>query len=175
METKPAYQRAIAQIGRPEGLMRQSASPEDRLTEHLMVYCWLGTLDFGAAGGLRDAFYATAPDKLRGHAMWFIGTSVSHWDEAAPPQVYDRLKRLVKTRLDVAQNASCPADFGSELANFGWWFASEKFDERWSLEMLLSALRLTRKAEGEMEVVMLSCSPPGVPGIRCSVSIVCGS
>jgi len=42
-----------------------------------------------------------------------------------------------------------------EPANFGWWFASEKFNERWSLETLLAILKLPCKAEGEMDVVKL--------------------
>jgi hypothetical protein len=87
--------------------------------------------------------------------MWFVGTSVSHWNEGAPPQVYERLKKLVERRLEVARQAASPAGSVNELANFGWWFASEKFDERWSLETLLAVLRLTRKAEGEMDVVKL--------------------
>lgn len=151
----PAYKRAVAQIGQPGGMMQHHDLPEDRLAEHLMVYYWLGLLEFGSADGLLDAFYAAASDRLRGHAMWFVGTSVSHWDESAPPQLYERLKKLVERRIEVARQAPGPADFVHELANFGWWFASEKFDERWSIETLVSTLHLTRKAEGEMDVVKL--------------------
>jgi hypothetical protein len=154
-ELVPAYQRAVAQIGSPGEMIQHPAMPEDRLAEHLIFYYWLGTLEFGSADGLLDAFYATAPDKLRGHAMWFVGTSVSRWDEAAPPQVYERLRKLVERRLEVAGRAANPADFVHELPNFGCWFASEKFDERWSLETLHAVLRLTRKAEGAMDVVKL--------------------
>lgn len=151
----PAYRRAVSQIGQPGGMMHRPELPEDRLAEHLMVYYWLGSLEFGSADGLLDAFYATAPDKLRGHAMWFVGTSASHWDEGAPPQIFDRLRNLVERRLEAARQAASSADFVRELANFGWWFASEKFDERWSLDTLLAVLQLTRKAEGEMDVVKL--------------------
>lgn len=151
----PAYRRALSQIGQPGGMMHSPELPENRLAEHLMVYYWLGSLEFGAADGLLDAFYATAPDKLRGHAMWFVGTSVSQWDEGAPPQILERLKNLVEMRLEAARQAANPADFVHELANFGWWFASEKFDERWSLQTLLAVLHLTRKAENEKDVVTL--------------------
>ena len=41
------------------------------------------------------------------------------------------------------------------MANFGYWFTSEKFDERWSIEMLLATLQLTKKTESEMDVVKL--------------------
>lgn len=151
----PAYRRAVSQIGQPGGMTHCPELPADRLAEHLMVYYWLGSLEFGSADGLLDAFYATAPDKLRGHAMWFVGTSVSDWDEGAPPLIFDRLRKLVERRLEAARQAASPADFVHELANFGWWFASQKFEERWSLETLLAILQLTRKAEGEMDVVKL--------------------
>ncbi len=151
----PAYQRAVEQIGQATGMMRHPGSPEDRLSEHLLIYYWLGSIEFGSVDGLIETFYATASDALRGHAMWFVGTSVSRWDDAAPAQVFDRLKTLVERRLEVASQADKPDLFVKELANFGWWFKSEKFDERWSLETLLSILRLIKKAEGEMGVVKL--------------------
>lgn len=154
-ELVPAYRRAIAQIGHSGSFMRHPASPNERLAEHLMVYHWLGTIDFGSPDGLLEAFYAIASDTLRGHAMWFVGTSVSQWEEKAPPQVYERLRALAERRLDAARTAGGPTDFIYELANFGWWFASEKFNEDWALQTLLSVLRLTRKAAGEMEVVKL--------------------
>lgn len=149
------YQRAVAQIGQPGAMMRHPALPDNRLAQHLLVHYWLGTLEFGSADGLLDAFYAAAPDKLRGHAMWFVGRSVSSWDESVPPQFYVRLKKLVEGRLEVARRAASPVGFVNELAKFGWWFTSEKFDERWSLETLLAVLQLTRKAESEMDVVKL--------------------
>jgi hypothetical protein len=91
----PAYQRAVAQIGPATGMMRHPGSPEDRLSEHLLIYYWLGSIEFGSVDGLIESFYATASDVLRGHAMWFVGTSVFRWDDAAPAQVFDRLKTLV--------------------------------------------------------------------------------
>ena len=151
----PSYQRAVAQIGKIPPMMRRPASPEDRLAEHLMVYYWLGSLEFGSADGLLDGFYSAAPDELRGYATWFVGTSVSRWHDGAPPQVFDRLRNLIERRLDAAKQAASPEMFVEELANFGWWFTSKKFEERWSLETLLSVLRLTKKAEGEMDVVKL--------------------
>jgi hypothetical protein len=92
---------------------------------------------------------------LRGHATWFVGTSVSHWDEGAPAQIFERLRRLIERRFDAATQAATPEMFVKELANFGWWFTSQKFDERWSIQMLLATLQLTKKTESEMDVVKL--------------------
>jgi hypothetical protein len=150
-----AYQRAVAAIGKAPGMMHHPASPEDRLAEHLMVYHWLGSLDFGSADGLLDGFYAVAPDELRGHATWFVGTSISHWDDAAPAEVFERLRQLIERRLDAAKQAASPEMFVKELANFGWWFAFQKFEERWSMETLLATLQITKKVEGEVDVVKL--------------------
>lgn len=152
-ELLPAYRRAVAQIGQPGAMMRHPALPDERLAQHVMVYYWLGILEFGSADGLLDAFYANSPDKLRGHAMWFVGTSVSDWDDGVPPEVYERLRVLIERRIEAAKLN--PADFADELASFGWWFASGKFNEDWSIKTLLTVLQLTGKAESEMDVVKL--------------------
>ncbi len=149
----PAYRRAVSQIGQPGSRMHRPEALEERLAEHLMVYYWLGRLEFGSADGLLDAFYATAPDKLLGHAMWFVGASVSDWDEGVPPEIFDRLRKLMERRIEAARPPGNPENFVNELANFGRWFTSEKFDELWSLKTLLAVLERTGKAHGEMGVV----------------------
>ncbi len=151
----PAYQRAVRQLATPPLTERRPVSPEDRLVEHLMVYYWLGKLTFGSEDQLLDDFYRVAPDGLRGHAIWFVGTSISKWDDAAPAEVFDRLRDLIPRRLKEAQEAVSPETFTRELANFGYWFTSEKFEERWSMDMLLATLQLTKKTESEMDVVKL--------------------
>ena len=151
----PAYLRAIKQMGTPSLTNRRPVSPEDRLVEHLMVYYWLEKLKFGGDDGLLDEFYAMAPDGVRGHAMWFVGTSVSRWGDEVPAAVFETLRKLFQRRLQAAQQAAAPEAFIKELSNFGYWFTSEKFDERWSIETLLASLQLTRKTQAEMDVVKL--------------------
>jgi hypothetical protein len=147
-----AYQRAVNRIGHP-GLLRQPISPEVRLAQHLMVYYWLGKLDFGAEDGLIDGFYRVASDDLRGHATWFIGTSVAKWGDEAPPEAYERLRRFIERRLEAARSAASPDTFAKELSNFGYWFVSGKFEEVWALTTLLKILMLTRQTQSEMAVV----------------------
>lgn len=151
----PAYRRAVRQIATLSPTKRRAVSPEDRLVEHLMVYYWLEKLMFGAEDGLLDEFYAVAPDGVRGHAMWFVGTSVARWGDEAPDEAYERLRQLFQRRLEVARQAESPETFTKELANFGFWFTSEKFEERWSIETLLATLQLTTKTQAEMDVVKL--------------------
>src|SRR5262249_49771455 len=86
---------------------------------------------------LLEGFITRAPDSLRGHAMWFIGRSASAWDEAAPPEVFDRLRSLMERRLTAAEQSASPAAFTRELASFGWWVTSVKFGGEWSIRTLL--------------------------------------
>jgi hypothetical protein len=85
--------------------------------------------------------------------MWFVGTSISKWIDKAPPEIFERLCELLQRRLEVAQQAASAESFTKELSNFGFWFTSKKFDERWCIETLLATLQLTRKTQAEMEVV----------------------
>lgn len=76
-----AYRRAVAGLGKSTEKKRYPRSPEDSLAEHLLVYYWLGKLEFGGEDRLLDDFYARASGDVRGHAIWFIGTSVAGWKD----------------------------------------------------------------------------------------------
>jgi hypothetical protein len=94
-----------------------------------------------------------ASDDLRGHATWFIGTSVAKWGDEAPPETYERLRRFIERRFEAARSAASPDTFAKELSNFGYWFVSGKFEEAWALTTLLNILMLTKKTESEIAVV----------------------
>ncbi len=151
----PSYQRAVAQIAQGPAMKHGPFSPENRLAEHLMVYAGDGKLQFGAEDRILDEFYALASDKLRGHAIWFVGTSISAQTGGVPDHVLVRLRALFERRLDAAKQAASPDAFTKELAQFGYWFTSERFEERWSIETLLATLQLTKNTKAEMEVVKL--------------------
>lgn len=85
--------------------------------------------------------------------MWYVGISVAGWKDEAPAEVYGKLQGLFGRRLEAARSAASPEAFNAELGNFGYWFTSQKFDERWSLETLLAALQLSKKTASEMGVV----------------------
>jgi hypothetical protein len=151
-ELEPAYRKAIAEMNQPR-MMRSPESPEDRLADHLIAYYWRGHISFDGKDQLLDDFYTHASEGVRGHAMWFIGRSVGGWGDAAPKEVFDRLRVLMERRLNLAEQSVLIAPYVKELAGFGWWFTSEKFGDEWSLKMLLKVLRLTKKIEGGMDVV----------------------
>jgi hypothetical protein len=145
----PAYRRAVSRIGKA-GLLRHPISPDSRLAEHLMAYYWWGKLDLGV-GGLLDSFYAVAPSQLRAHAIWFLRSFLSQID--APPEAFERLRKLMESRLAAASQVPSPDEFAQELGMFGYWFLEGHFDERWALHTLLSALRLARGTQDEKNVV----------------------
>ncbi len=147
------YRKAIEHLGKDIFPRHSVKSPEDALAEHLMVFYWQEALDFGDADALLDDFYALASDAVRGHAMWFIGISVAGWKSEAPSEVYGRLQDLFGMRLEAARGSASPDLFSVELSSFGFWFTSEKFEERWSLETLLGTLQLSKKTSSEMDVV----------------------
>jgi hypothetical protein len=147
------YRKAVHHLGKDVLPRHQVKSPEEALADHLMVFYWLAALEFGAADRLLDDFYAHASDEIRGHAMWFIGISVAGWDDKAPPEIFVRLQDLFRRRLEAATSAASAEAFESELSNFGFWFTSQKFDERWSMDTLLAVLRLCKKATSEMDVM----------------------
>lgn len=149
----PCYRKAIDHLGKDVLPKHSVKSPEDALAEHLMVYYWANALDFGGADQLLDAFYAQASNHVRGHAIWYIGISVPGWKDEAPSEVFPRLQDLFNKRLEAATNAPSAEEYSSELANFGYWFTSEKFDELWSIQTLLGVLRLAKKTLPEMDVV----------------------
>jgi hypothetical protein len=147
------YRKAIQHLGKDILPSHSVKSPENALAEHLMTYYWQGALQFGGADPLLDDFFELASDAVRGHATWFVGISVARWKDEVPPEVYGKLQDLFGQRLEVARSAASPEAFSAELSNFGYWFTSEKFEERWSLETLLAALQLSKKIASEMDVV----------------------
>ncbi|HEV2990199.1 MAG TPA: hypothetical protein VG759_17275 [Candidatus Angelobacter sp.] len=148
----PYYRAAISSIGNVSG-MRTPAHPDDLLAEHLMTFYWYGAISADSGDRLLKEFYDNAPDQLRAQAMWFVGTSISGWDEKTPEEPFLRLQALFENRLQSAKQASSLENFCNELMGYGWWFTSGKFPEKWAVEMLLAVLRLTNRVANDMKVV----------------------
>ena len=64
-----------------------------------------------------------------------------------------RLKKLWEKRLASIKAAATASDHAAELAAFGWWFVSQKFDNAWAMSQLLAVLSLPQKAEPDYLVV----------------------
>lgn len=142
---KPFYSLVVERIGVRRDGTRWRTDPDKKLAEHLMVFYWRGRLLLDDP--LSACFWEKASDAVRAHALAFVGQSLKQTEGDISAAILDRLKKLWEQRLAVAKGAQQPSDFHEELAAFGWWFVSGKFDREWSLTHLLASLRLVHKAE----------------------------
>ncbi|MCX5885234.1 MAG: hypothetical protein NT096_04905 [Proteobacteria bacterium] len=122
---------------------RGLADPQERLAEHLMAYCWRGIINL--KDPILTEFWERASDKVRGHAIAYVGENLHRWKKPVPPEILKRLRVLWETRVAIATSA--PNNHKSEMAAFGWWFASKKFENKWAINQLIAALRLTGNIE----------------------------
>ncbi len=111
------------------------------LGTHLMAFYWRGLLSLDA-DDLIGKYMRQASPKLRGEALGFIGRSLMNSQEPVPAPVFDRLRALWEARLATASESSHPSQFADELNRFGFWFASGKFDDDWSINEMQKVLGL---------------------------------
>jgi hypothetical protein len=142
------YDVAVEQIGKYVN-KSHLGHPDDRLAEHLMILYWRGEIDL--EHDLLRHFFAKAPDKLRGHALEFVGRSLSNNDVSS--RIIERLTRLWDARLSAARGPRDVSDFIEEMAHFGWWFASKKFPDEWAVSQLEAALKISKKSAPDHLVV----------------------
>ncbi|MBW3590277.1 MAG: thioredoxin domain-containing protein [Actinobacteria bacterium] len=149
------YERAVTLIDRFNERPANVPTPESRLAEHLMVFYLRGRLALDRYGLLQQ-FFASAHPKLRRHALAFIGRSLQGQQGQqgkVPRDLLLRMRTLWERRLAAAKKARAPEDYADELSAFGWWFASGKLDDSWSLSQLSSVLEMGVKLDGAVPVV----------------------
>lgn len=142
------YRHAVERIGCRRDDTRWLANPDERLAEHLMEFYWRGKLSL--EGPLLMAFWEKAPDGLRGHA---IEQALKQTEGDISAEILDRLKQLWELRLAIAKKAQQPSDFEKEMAAFGWWFVSDKFDVSWAIAQLSESLQLVHQTDPEHMVL----------------------
>ncbi len=141
------YKNGADRVGTEPALWDHLGHPSERLAEHLMAFYWRGKLSLEDPEGILAQFYSKAPDSICGRAFVFVGLSLRNTTEVIPKSVLDRLQALWASRLGIARTSGSPSHHTAEMAAFGWWFASGKFDDMWSIGQLVEALRLTGKVE----------------------------
>jgi hypothetical protein len=143
------YSFAIEQINAHDHGWATPEGPDYSLAKHLMSFYWRGKLDI--QGDILQAFYRRAAGKLRAYALSFVGRSLRNTEGSISSTVATRLKDLWSNRLTaVAQQSQMDSE---ELREYGWWFASRKLDDEWSIAQLLEALRLAKQVEPDHLVV----------------------
>jgi hypothetical protein len=127
------------------------ADPDARLAEHLMTFYWRGKLVAEDPKGVLAGFWERASDTLRAHAIEFVGETLTNTKDVVPSTILKLLEDLWQMRLAVAQQT--PDGHRAEMAAFGWWFASDKFDYQWAIKQLTETLAVAERIEPDDLVV----------------------
>jgi hypothetical protein len=144
------YAQAITALGSVDPKSRRGTNPEVRIGVHLVTYYWQGAL--ALHDDLLTDFYGGTSDELRSAAMEYIGRSLTNTPQEIPAAIAKRLKEFWEWRLTTATGAPDISPYRRELAKFGWWFASRKYDDQWSLQQLRSVLSATQRIEPDFKV-----------------------
>ncbi|MHC5823723.1 MAG: hypothetical protein ACYT04_49795, partial [Nostoc sp.] len=130
------YRYAVEQID-PTSIERQKLTHTDEgFAQHLMTLYWRGKLNLDEPGALLARFFELASDTLRGYALEFVGRSLKNTKDEIAPQILNSLQLLWKKRFETAFNSAEPSSYATELAAFGWWFGSGKFDDTWAIAQI---------------------------------------
>jgi hypothetical protein len=145
------YAAALDRLGKVKEKKTWIADPGERLAEHLMFFYWRGKLAVDGPRDLLNRFWSQAPESIRAHALGFIGRKFESTKETIPAEILQRLQFLWEQRLSAAKEK--PNSHKQEMAAFGWWFISGKFEDSWIMAQLIEALKISGKMEISESVV----------------------
>jgi len=146
---KDKYREAIEFIGSEKINESYRGDPEEKLAEHLMVYYGRGKIKIGGEDEILIKFFEKADDVLRGKAMGFVGWSLGELKGPVSSKIIEKFKRLWEWRLRIVKESDNKILFNREMASFGRWFLSGKFDEEWLIENFKEALEIVDSLEYE--------------------------
>jgi hypothetical protein len=141
------YQRAVNAL-QPQEI---EVSHSDRnFGNHFMQYYAWKSLELDDP--LLTSFFEKASPALRAQTLGDVGWHLGQ-EEAGEldPGVRDRFIKLWEHRLNIALQK--PHAFEEEMGAFGWWFASGKFPDDWSMSQLLKVLENFREIHHDYAVV----------------------
>lgn len=167
------YRRTLDELSSPPS--QKPRDPHECFAEHLMKFYWRGKLQLDDATSLLSEFFAKAPDKLRGHAIEFIGRSLRNTEGELEAKYQIRLKALWESR--VASASKTPSAHSEEFLAFGWWFASQKFDDSWIIPQLVVAAETVKRLEPAhmvLEVLVPKAARWPADALRCVSAMAAG-
>lgn len=145
----PQYQRAVNEIGKHTDGKHHSHNPEQNLVQHLILFYCRGKLPLNE--GILQDFYDKASLDLKAEAIDFIGRSAKELEMSK--EVMDKFVALAENRLAIIKASKTSHIDVQEFKDFSWWVYSEKFDDKWSMELLIEALKLGCDIEGDHLIV----------------------
>ncbi len=119
---------------------------EYELADHLMTLYWWGKIGL-EEDSLLAKFYAKADDKLCACASQWLGRNLWRLNTPVPEDMLLRLMALWAHRI--AEARCSESSHREELSQFGWRFASGKFDDSWAIEQLIAVLHINGKIVSE--------------------------
>lgn len=123
-----------------------------RLVQHLCLHYWYGALDL-SDGSMMKELLDTAHSKYLAEAINFIGFRLYKADERELEVTDEELKRLAELWQYMVALVKKDDSKKEALEDFGTWFASGKFDDDWSLDQLLEALKITGSVDLDFAVL----------------------
>jgi hypothetical protein len=137
------------------------------LGNHLMQYCAVGAIRHDDS--LLTQFFTKASPALRAQTIGDIGWHLGQKEAGElDPVIRKRLMDLWDYRL--AHGLRHVNASREELGGFGWWFASKKFPEEWSVRQLVTVVERFRNINPDFAVVeRLAELAPSYPyeAVRC--------
>lgn len=122
------------------------------LVQHLCLHYWYGQIDLSEGSIIKKALDA-AHAKHLSEAINFIGFRLYKAEKNKLEITPDELQRLVHLWEYVVTLAKVDDSKKEALEDFGTWFASGKFDDNWSLDQLLEALKIAGSVDLDFAVL----------------------
>jgi len=156
------YRAAIDRIESRPHQQDSSANPQHHLGFHIMIQYGRGIIPF-EDDNLVGLYIQKASPALRGSVLSAIGHGV-HQTQEVPPEFLNRFKQLWERRVAVARQDPNKDAYKEELASFGWWFASKKYEVAWAIKMLGEILQAGSEVDpGHLVVERLAESASACP------------
>lgn len=144
---KERYREAIDNLGKVDKSKRRFTDRDERLAEHLILFYIREKINLSDL--LLINFFNKASDELRAHALGFVGRSLKSDNQPINTKILERLRALWENRIAEAKKSSDKSEYSKEMAAFGWWFASGKFDDKWSCNQYLEALEIGKGSHSD--------------------------
>jgi hypothetical protein len=147
-DLKRKYEVAVERIGK----IHRDTEHLEQLAIHILSYYWRGKLDDERGKRLLHNFWDVVQPEIRARGLDFVGRALNDPNNEVSAAVVGRLKVLWEMTL-IKRRESQTNENPFELAEFGLWFASRKFDTAWSLNQLAEVIRRNVDLRNQGDVV----------------------
>ena len=145
------YEKAVNKIGTWDSKKLHPPHIDEALAKHLMTFYWRGKIAIDDP--IFKTFWDKTSEEVSAYAIKLIGRSLKRTEGEVSSVILERLKALWEVRLQIAKESEHPEKYKKEIASFGWWFISDKFDEKWVIGQLFEALKFSSSIDPDYLVI----------------------